>query len=67
MVMMKKVADRDFLAFRPFENERKFRENRRNDAKNLKFERKVKYYTPRHPGTYERIIIIQVTKRITDS
>ncbi len=38
--IMKKVADRGFLAFSPFENERKFRRKRKDDAKNLKFSKK---------------------------
>ncbi len=33
----KKVTNRGFLAFWPFENERKFRRKRKNAAKNLKF------------------------------
>ncbi len=37
MVMMKKVTDRGFLAFWPFENEQKFRRKRKNGVKNLKF------------------------------
>ncbi len=39
-MVMKKVADRGFLAFWPFENERKFRRNRKNAAKNLIFGKK---------------------------
>ncbi len=35
-----KVTDPGFLAFWPFENERKFRRKRRNAAKNLKFGKK---------------------------
>ncbi len=34
---MKKVADRDFLAFWVFENEQKFRRKRKNAAKSQKF------------------------------
>ncbi len=37
MVMMKKVADRGFEAFWPFEIEQKFQRKRKNNAKNLKF------------------------------
>ncbi len=40
VVMMKKVTDRGFLAFWPFENEWKFRRKRKNAAKNLKFGKK---------------------------
>ncbi len=36
----KKVANRSFLAFWPFENEQKFRRKRKNAAKNLKFSKK---------------------------
>ncbi len=41
VVMMKKVADRSFLANWPFENEWKFRRKRKNAAKNLKFSKKL--------------------------
>ncbi len=39
VTMTKKVADRGFLAFWPFESERKFRRKRKNAAKNLKFDK----------------------------
>ncbi len=39
-VMMKKVADRGFLAFWPFENERKLRGKCKNVTKSLKFDKK---------------------------
>ncbi len=44
-----------------------------NLEKSIKMQQKIwnsaqsEYYPPRHPGTYERIIIIRVTMRITDS
>ncbi len=40
VVMMKKVTNRGFLAFWPFENERKFIRKQKNSAKNLKFGKK---------------------------
>ncbi len=40
MVMMKKVADRGFLAFWPFDNVWKFRKKCKSAAKNLKFGKK---------------------------
>ncbi len=47
MVTLKKVADRDFLAFLPFENEWKFRKSVKLPQKiwNLT---KSEYYPPRH-------------------
>ncbi len=39
-LLMKKVSDRGFLAFWPFENEQKCRRKHKNAAKNLKFGKK---------------------------
>ncbi len=54
MVMMKKVADRGFLTFWLYENERKFRKKRKNVAKNLKFGKKwvLPFQTPWNGRTY---------------
>ncbi len=62
---LKKVANQGFLNFRPFENEQKFRTKHKNVTKNLKFGKSEYQQQLVHlllnPGTYERIIIIQVT------
>ncbi len=54
VVMMKKVADRGFLAFWPLESQRKSRRKHKNAAKNLKFGKKwiLPSKTPWNVQTY---------------
>ncbi len=69
-MMMKKFADRGFLPFWQFKNERKFRRKRKNTAKNVKFSKKWVLTTTNTSSTKPwniRTYHHKATMRITDS